>query len=71
MLIKQIIEFELRGPGLPNRICTSTTGFFQNMKKQKSLKNIVEWIILLFTAKILHEAGYLTSSHLRQITHKI
>ena len=72
MLIEQIIEFELRGPGLLNRICTSTTFFFfQNMKKQKSLKNIVEWIILLFTAKILHEAGYLTSSHLRQITHKI
>ena len=26
MLIEQIIEFELRGPGPPGRTCTPTTG---------------------------------------------
>ena len=42
------------------------------MTRQKSLRNIFEWIILLFTAKILHEAIYLiTSPHLGQIADKI
>ena len=36
--IEQIIEFELRGPGRPGRICTSTTSYFHDMTKQKSLK---------------------------------
>ena len=33
------------------------------MTKQKFLRNIVEWIILLFTAKLLQEAMYLTSPY--------
>ena len=42
------------------------------MTKQKSLRNIFEWIILLFTAKILLEAmSLITSPHLGQITDKI
>ena len=28
MLIEQIIQFELRGPGLRSRTSTSTTGYF-------------------------------------------
>ena len=28
MLIEQIIEFELRGPGPPGRTCTPTTDYF-------------------------------------------
>ena len=71
MLIEQIIEFELRGPGRPGRICTSTTGYFHDWTKQKSLRNIVEWIILLFAAKILQETMYLTSPYLGQIPFKI
>ena len=39
MFIEQIIEFELRGPRPPGRICTSTTGYFHDITKQKSLKN--------------------------------
>ena len=58
MLIEQIVEFELRRTGPLGRLCTSTTGYFHYMTKQKSLRNIVEWIILLFTAKILQEAMY-------------
>ena len=71
MLIEQIIKFELRGPWPPGRICTSTAGDFQDMTKQKSLTDIVEWIILLFTAKIWHEAMYLISLYLGQITYKL
>ena len=50
MLIEQFIEFELREPGPTGRICNFTTGYFHVMTKQKSLRNIVVWIILLFTA---------------------
>ena len=55
MLIEQIVEFELRGHGPPGRICTSITAYLYDMTKQKSLRNIVEWIILLLTAAILQE----------------
>ena len=52
MLIEQIIEFELKEPRPTGRIstrdmiCTYTTGYFHDMAKQKSLRNIVERIIL-------------------------
>ena len=71
MLIEKIIEFELRRPGPPCRICNATTVYFHDMTKQKFLRNIVEWAISLFTAKILQEAKYLTFPNLGQITYKI
>ena len=71
MLIEQIIEFESREPGPPGCICISTTGYFHDMTNQKSLKNIVEWIVLLFTATILDIAMNLISLYLGQITYKI
>ena len=33
MLIEQIIEFELGGPGPPSRSCTFTTGNFYDKTK--------------------------------------
>ena len=47
MLIEQIIEFQLRGPGPPDWICTPATGYF--MTKQKSLtENLpVDYCLLL------------------------
>ena len=33
MLIKQITEFELRGPGPFGRTCTPTTGYFYDKTK--------------------------------------
>ena len=66
MLIEQINKFELRGLGPPGRRCSPKPPIF--MTKQKSLK-IFEWII--FAAKILQEAMFLTSSYLGQITYKI
>ena len=71
MLIEQIIQFEFRERRPPGRIYTYTTGYFHVMTKQKYLRNIVEWIILSFTAKILNNAMYLTSPYLSQITYKI
>ena len=43
MLIEQVIEFELRGPGPPGRTRAPTTGYFYD--RQKYLKKIYEWII--------------------------
>ena len=54
MLTEQIFEYEVRGPGLRGRTYTSTAGYFHT--KTKTLRNIFEWIILLFTSKILQEA---------------
>ena len=33
MLIEQIIEFKLRGFGLPSRTCSHTTGYFHKKAK--------------------------------------
>ena len=54
MLIEQIIEFELSEPGPPGERVLLQLVIF--MTKQKSLRSIFEWIILLFTLKILQEA---------------
>ena len=47
MLIEQIIEFQLRGPVPRGRKCTSITRY-NFMTKQKSLRKIVERIIIYF-----------------------
>ena len=39
MLIEQVIEFELRGPGPPNRTCTPTAGYFHD-KTKISMENL-------------------------------
>ena len=44
MLIEQIIEFQLRGPGPPDRTFTPITGELHD--KQKSPRKIFEWIII-------------------------
>ena len=33
MLIEQVIEFQLRGPGVPGRTCTPITGYFRGKTK--------------------------------------
>ena len=64
MFIKQIIKFELRGPWPPARTCTPTTGYFYDKTKISSSG-------LLFAAKILQDAMYLTFSYWGQITSNI
>ena len=44
MLIEQIIEFQLKGPGPLGRTCTPITG--QLHDKTKILKEIFEWITI-------------------------
>ena len=46
MLIKQISDFKLRGPGPPGRKCTHTTGYFHD-KTKISKKNRVGYYLLL------------------------
>ena len=53
MLVEQIIELKLSDPGPPGHMCILQLVI--SMTKQKSIRNIFEWIIL-FTAKILQEA---------------
>ena len=54
MLIEQIFEFGMEGAWAPwpYMLVLYTNGYFHDMTKQKSLRNIVEWMILSFTAKI-------------------
>ena len=68
MLIEQISEFKLRGPGPPSRTCTPKLVIF--MTKQDSFKeNLrVDYYLLL---KILQETMYLTSLYLRQFAYKV
>ena len=54
MLIEQIVEFELRGPGPHGRTCTPITGKLHD-KTKISKEN------LLYMAEILLEAMCLTS----------
>ena len=71
MLIEQIIEFELRGPGPPGRTYAPKTAFFFffHDKTKLSKANVrVNYYLLL---KILLEAMYLTSPHLGQVIYKI
>ena len=44
MLIEQIIEHQLRGPGPPGRTCTPITDYFYD----KTKISIFEWIIIYF-----------------------
>ena len=73
MLIEQIIEFELRGAWAPWShmyfYFLPLFFFFFFMTKEKSLTKTFEWII--FIAKILQDAMYLTSAYRGQITYII
>ena len=68
MLIEQIIEFELRGAWAPWPYMTPSTGYFHDKTKISQRKSVSG---LLFTAKILLEAMYLTSLYVGQIISKI
>ena len=47
MLIEQIVEFQLRGPGPPGRTCTPITGYFHD-KTKFSKKNLpADYYLLL------------------------
>ena len=65
MLIEQIIELQLRGPGLPGLTCTSITDYFHGKSKisKENLRGVS------FTAKMLHETMHLTFPYLDQITY--
>ena len=47
MLIKQIIELQLRGPGLCGRTCTSVTGYFHDKTKISKENLRVDYYLLL------------------------
>ena len=47
MLIEQIIEFELRGPGPFGRTCTPITGYFHDITKISNENRQVDYHLLL------------------------
>ena len=54
MLIEQIIEFEVRGPGPPGRTCTSTAGNFYD-KTKTSLEYLrVDYYLVLNYCRMHH-----------------
>ena len=58
MLIEQIIEFKLRGPGPPGWTCTPKPQLFSWQNKNLQSKYASDYLRL----KILQEAKYLASS---------
>ena len=47
MLIEQIIEFELRGPGTCSRTCTLANGYFHDKTKILKANLLVDYYLLL------------------------
>ena len=47
MLIEQIIEFELRGPGAPGHTCTPKAGYFHDKTKISKEYLRVDYYLLL------------------------
>ena len=47
LLIKQIIEFEIREPGLPGRTCIPRTGYFYDKTKISTENLRVDYYLLL------------------------
>ena len=67
MLIQQIIEFELKGPGLSGRTCTSITAYFHDKTKISKENFRVDYYLLLNIAG--GNVPYFP--YLGQITYKI
>ena len=66
MLIEQIVELQLRGPGPPGLTCTSINGYFHD-KTKISKENLQSGFS--FAAKMLHETMQLTSPYVDQIAY--
>ena len=68
MLIEQIIEFEMRGPGSPGRTWIPKTGYFQDKTKISKANIRINYYLLL---KILQEVKCIASFLFGLITYKI
>ena len=51
MLIEQIIELQLRGPGPPDQTCTPITGYFHDKKKISKENLRVDYYLQLKCSK--------------------
>ena len=67
MLIEQIIEIELWGPGPPGRTSYPVAAWLTSWQNKNLWRKSSSG--LLFTAKILQETMCLTSPYMDQITH--
>ena len=61
IVIKQIIEFELRAPGPPGRTCNHKTGYFHDKTKISKKNKSSSELLLTARCTILQKAMYLAS----------
>ena len=70
MLIKQIIEFQLRGPGPPGRTCTPITGSLHDKTKilKENLRGNNYYLLLKYCRR---QCALLTPTWTKSLTIKI
>ena len=69
MLIEQIIEFQLRGPGPPGRLCTPITGWLYDKTKILKENFRVDYYLLLKYCR--RQCALLTPTWTKSLTIKI
>ena len=71
MLIKQIIEFQLRGPGPPGRTYTPITGYFHDKTKIFKENLRADYYLLLNLKYCRRQCALLTPTWTKSLTIKI
>ena len=69
MLIEQIIEHQLRGPGPPDQTCTPTNGYFHDKTKGSRENLRVDYYLLLKCCK--RQCTLLSPTSTKSLTIKI
>ena len=69
MLIEQIIELQLRGPGPPDQTCIPTTGYFHDKTKIFKENLRVDYYLLLKCSK--RQCALLPPTWTKSLTTKI
>ena len=71
MLIEQIIELQLRGPGPPDQTCTPITGYFHDKTKISKQNLRVDYYLLLKCSKRQCRCALLPPNWTKSLTTKI
>ena len=71
MLIEQIIELQLRGPGPPDQTCTPITSYFHDKAKISMESPRVDYYLLLKCCKRQCALGLLPSTWTKSLSTKI
>ena len=69
MLIEQVIQFKIMGPGPPGRTCTPINAYFHDKTKISKENLTVDYYLLL--KYCWRQCALLSSPYVGQITYKI